>query len=696
MLLDTSEHVDTTGISEDTPQVGNLEIYVELQQHNREKKTKSQQDIEMAFKRRLNRDIKERQVLLHKVSLLCHFGRLLFYNRLLNDTILMNKALKMLPSKSAYPPERGTEIKYFQSMATWFKSAIKLKTQNLYPDKSAAKTKVKAHVELLKQIENKEARCKQDMIFILVILLRGMGLQCRLVVNMQPLPLKPAPSDLISIKMTKNDESGAKVKNLSKQDPVAKIEIEKKSATAQLEVEKQDNLPKENKKEILKTNTVKKQINKDEEISQCLNKISPGSTEAEKEDKDSKIDKKASARVQVGNVKKTLSTDKSSSNSKKPPKENDESKRGKTKSTKTLNVKQDNCNESDCIPEEKSKLFSKTKTGMVDKNKNNPDFLQNTNVLETVEEEQGSSQKENKTKTSNRGSKRNKGTDNGNDDLKSRKRPKIETGLAVLPKIVVQTAKGRKASTTELPSTSRQVRNSRSRSSSPQARISPTFLFRNTHYEEKFSGIIQQNKNVKNKATRAKSPSKAKSKAKISVEFMKSTQQNDVQKRVLRSRQKTNETPNIAENTLQIHIPQLDGADDSNENVLESKAVKKKRLNIKKINSKRNENISDDDFEPSPQKKPKSAPALSKRDRRVLSSDVETDKVDSSDKAKRKQTAGDMWLEVWCDVEEQWVSVDIFKGKIHCIDTIRVSIIFFLSFNFFFFFVSEYYISLSD
>ena len=662
MLLDTSESVDTTGISEDTSQIGNLEIYVELQQHNREKKTKSQQDIELAFKRRLNRDIKERQVLLHKVSLLCHFGRLLFYNRLLNDTILMNKALKMLPSKSAYPPERGTEIKYFQSMATWFKSAIKLKTQNLYPDKTSAKTKHKAHIELLKQIENKEARSKQDMIFIFVILLRGMGLQCRLVVNMQPLPLKPSPSDLIPIKMTKNDES----ENLSKQDLDAKIEIEKNSPTAQLEVEKQDNSSKENKKEILKGNTVKKQMNKDDEISQCLNKISSDSTEAEKDHNDGKIDKKSS-------------TEKSSSNSKKITKGNDENKRGKTKSTKTLNVKQDNRIESDCVLEEKSKLFSKTKTKMDDKNKNNPDLLQNTNVLEAAEEEQGSSQKENKTKTSNRVSKRNKATVNGNDDLKSRKRPQIETGISVIPKIVVQTAKVRKASTIELPSTSRQLRSSRSRSNSPKARISPTFLFQNTHYEEKFSGIVQQNKNVKNKATRAKSPSKAK----ISAEFMKSTQQNAVQKRVLRSRQKPNETPNIAEDALQIQIPQMDGADDSNEKVLETKVVKKKRLNKKQLNCKQNENNSDEDFEPSPPKKPKSAPALSKPDRRVLSSDEETDKVDSSDKAKRKLTAGDMWLEVWCYVEEQWACVDIFKGKIHCIDTIRVSFYFYFNLTFF-------------
>lgn len=277
VFADTSECVDTTTTSSDISQIGNLEIHVELPSRNREKKTKTQQDIEMAFKRRLNRDIKERQVFLHKASLLCHFGRIFFYNRLLNDPSIMPKVLKLLPSKSAYPPEQGTEIKYFQSMVTWFKSAIKLKTQNLYPEKSAAKTKAKAHIELLKQIEKKEARSKQDMIFIFIILLRGMGLQCRLIVNMQPLPLKPPQSDLLTIKIKKDDESHDKnasvsSKNIKKleQDSDTRTDTELKPSSSKVKVTKQESLEREHKREAAKKiskNPLKKSDSKEDYFS---------------------------------------------------------------------------------------------------------------------------------------------------------------------------------------------------------------------------------------------------------------------------------------------------------------------------------------------------------------------------------------------------------------------------------------------
>jgi len=55
-----------------------------------------------------------------------------------------------------------------------------------------------------------------------------------------------------------------------------------------------------------------------------------------------------------------------------------------------------------------------------------------------------------------------------------------------------------------------------------------------------------------------------------------------------------------------------------------------------------------------------------RKDRRVLSTDEE------SVKEKRKTTASDIWIEVWSDAEEQWICIDLFKGKLHCVDTIRV------------------------
>jgi len=71
----------------------------------------------------------------------------------------------------------------------------------------------------------------------------------------------------------------------------------------------------------------------------------------------------------------------------------------------------------------------------------------------------------------------------------------------------------------------------------------------------------------------------------------------------------------------------------------------------------------------------KKAPVLPKsvqnlrKDRRVMSTDDE-----GGSRLNRKTDASDMWVEVWSDVEEQWICIDLFKGKLHCVDTIRVRI----------------------
>ncbi|KAM7345691.1 DNA repair protein complementing XP-C cells homolog [Cochliomyia hominivorax] len=694
-VADTTGYTDSTATSSDISHMGNLEIHVELPSRNREKKTKTQEDLEMAFKRRLNRDIKERQILLHKASLLCHFGRTFFYNRLLNDTILMPKALKLLPSKSAYPPEKGTEIKYFQSMVTWFKSAIKLKSQNLYPEKLAAKTKAKAHIELLKQIEKKEARCKQDMIFIFIILLRGMGLQCRLIVNMQPLPLKPPQSDLLTIKLKKEDKSEDKTssvstKNIKKEGrgSDSKSETEIKVTTSKVPVTKQSSQDKAEISRITSNNSLNKSDLKEKHSTNDYSSLDNTKVVGTEKTKATKKSSKTSS-VEKLEGKRDAKKSKSIKNelNSTDVEEMKEQNESKTSECPLKNVKQAkkprpkkstkfNENMNDEIVMENKDIINDIENNkaesIMERDTNGSRQLQLHNIDETFEQLE-SSQKENKTKTVKKTTlarlKRTKASDyntNVEEEIPSKK-PIIEPGSLVVPKIVVQTAKSHNS--TEQPSTSKQLRNTRSRSKSPQAHISTAFLIQNTHYKEKFSGIIPQNTNVKNvKKGREKSPH---DKAQISTKIVKKTQSADiVQKRVLRSRQKANEEPLDEAKPIKAEIPQLDGADDE---LSKPKKDIKKRPNIKKSKIHRSTDNSDDDFEPSPPKKPKSAPAVTKQDRRVLSTDDENDKVDGEEYAKRKLTAGDMWLEVWCDVEEQWVCVDIFKGKIHCVDTIRKS-----------------------
>lgn len=136
------------------------------------------------------------------------------------------------------------------------------------------------------------------------------------------------------------------------------------------------------------------------------------------------------------------------------------------------------------------------------------------------------------------------------------------------------------------------------------------------------------------------------------------------------------------------HLPQLDGSDD-----LPRPVRKRPNLALLKTNttSANSEDSADSDYiSPTPRKKPTPNVAANKlpkkaahkvleqvksddkRDRRLLSTDV--DEEDEA-KPKRNDKAVDIWVEVYSEAEEQWMAVDLFKKKVHCIDAIRVSIL---------------------
>ncbi|KAL9915199.1 DNA repair protein complementing XP-C cells homolog isoform 1-T1 [Glossina fuscipes fuscipes] len=569
---DWEEVADDPNLLADTSvtgtQTGNLEIHVALPSRSCGEKKKTQQDLELALKRKLNRDRKDRQLLMHKASLLCRFARCYFYNRLLNDNTLMQIALKLLPNKNAYPPQKGTEIKYYQSLMTWFKTVIKLVSQNLYPEKIAV-TKSKVRRDIIRQLKRKEALCKQDMIFMFVVLLRGMGMQCRLIFNMQPLPLKPPQSDLIPIKLIQNDKKPDKMQDSKK----SKQSKEPKDASSKTNVSPQSSNSKPKKP------TQKKNVKSKEQSPEIPQKTA----------------------TSQNNAKNSKSSE-------------DETNTGLLSETKSNN---------------------KTTNKNIQKNPRLARLKQPRVQLEEVNNEPDSKK--------SRGSSPYRCPDvlrkeNSNENEKKGDEETSETSNECSIQL--------------------KVRDTRSRSKSPNVPIiSPTFL-QTKRYKEKL-GIMEKSANVESQKLKVKNT--IENKVKISPTFLTKSQNSG---RMLRSRTKTDENN---------QIPQLDGPDDSEheETVKKGTHVGKKRSNLSKLlKASQNSKELDEDFEPSQSKKIKAAPKLWKKDRRVLSTDEDDNLNNSAERMKRKSIANDIWVEVWCDFEEQWVCIDLFKGKIHCIESI--------------------------
>lgn len=683
-----------------------LEIHVELPGKQRRNKEKNQQDLELALKRKLNRDLKERYFNLHKTTLLCCFGHSYRYNRMLNDTPLMQAALKLLPSSNAYPPQRGTEIKYFQSMVTWYKTAVKLASPNLYGEK-VRKSRRRVKRELMAQIKRKEASCKQDFVFIFVCLLRAMGLQCRLIVNMQPLPLRPSPSDLLTIKLKregdKKEEAAVEVKKL-------KVECDIVGGTEEKKRPEKDGKEKAAK---VKEKSPKEEHKRDKEKEKARDK---GSEKAVKE-KVTKEKEKIGKDVARSTRGKIVSTNPhkeavqkgSHAGSKKTPSaklaelkavEEFESKDQIVKIDENLDTQQVSRRAQTKVPKEVETAADDKKT--LNSSKEKLSTKEVKPKLSRLKSKRNATTSDERVKldlsadkpclsveaTTTARAKRQISTEKPiiNKAIAATKstKPVIQIGSPVVPKIVIQS--GKTIITAERENqphaSSTRTRVTRSRSKSPKIHISPTFL-QSTDYRNKFpdpAANVKALPKAGRVTTRARSKS-PKQKIQVSTDFLKQPGNSAVESiagstragRILRSRQKSNE---VAGNDKKLPpVPQLDGADDSLEKV-PSKSKRPQLKRLKKKSQSRDEN-SDEDFEPSPPKQPKKAPQLSTKkpvDRRVLSSDEEEG---GGGKVKRNPTAADIWVEVWSDAEEQWVCIELFKGKLHSVEAIRVSNIWF-------------------
>lgn len=186
-------------------------------------------DVEACLKRRLNREIKLKQVILHKASVLCWIAHGNYINRILNNLTLMEMCIKLLPSKNAYP-KGDTDVKYYHMVTEWFHTLFQLKSDKLYCPLKKLPPKT---LSLALQIQSKKVISKCDFVLLFVTMLRSLGIQCRLVINFAVPPQQPPQKDLFHIS-TKPKEAvdGTKTKEEEKKRESTTKKTSKESSLA--------------------------------------------------------------------------------------------------------------------------------------------------------------------------------------------------------------------------------------------------------------------------------------------------------------------------------------------------------------------------------------------------------------------------------------------------------------------------------
>lgn len=281
------------------------------------KKKKRCNDLEIALRRRLNNIKREHQVYIHKVHVLCYIAHGNYLNSVLNSADVLGVALSLLPSDKCYPPKR-MNMEYLEDLLNWFGKKIKCKQILVSNELKDLRN------SLQNQLEIREALCKTHFCFMFLCLLRALGIQCRLVVNLNVLPIKPSSDQLLPVNQKSEEEIASSSKTKTPAKPASKSKVDEKAKKAESSSqEKKRNPPSSKSASSSKSGSKKKESSslKEEKPTRKSGRQNQGSSkyfegdddedEPKNKSKSSKSKSKSKKKVEEPLVEEMSSTDES-------------------------------------------------------------------------------------------------------------------------------------------------------------------------------------------------------------------------------------------------------------------------------------------------------------------------------------------------------------------------------------------------
>jgi xeroderma pigmentosum group C-complementing protein len=172
-----------------------IEVTLEMPDLYRKRKKKGF-DMEAHLRRRLNRMKREFQVLIHKVHLLCWIAHGRYVNSVLNSEVLMAQSLSLIPSQHCYPA-KNTNLSYLEQIVEWFRKTVTV------ADRIESESLLPLCESLQQSFQSRIAHSARNLVFMFICILRALGVKARLMMSLQPLPLKPSSEDLCGINKTR-------------------------------------------------------------------------------------------------------------------------------------------------------------------------------------------------------------------------------------------------------------------------------------------------------------------------------------------------------------------------------------------------------------------------------------------------------------------------------------------------------------
>ncbi|XP_030061519.1 DNA repair protein complementing XP-C cells isoform X2 [Microcaecilia unicolor] len=168
------------------PSINPVEIEIETpeQAKKRERREKRKAEFEAYLRRMMNRFNKDVREDTHKVHLLCLLGNGFYRNRVCNLPDLQAVALSIIPDNFTKVPVDHVDGLYLSNLLKWFIATFTLNAELSADENESPQSTLERRFGIFSM------RDEGEMCHMLLIILRALQLLCRLVLSLQPIPLK--------------------------------------------------------------------------------------------------------------------------------------------------------------------------------------------------------------------------------------------------------------------------------------------------------------------------------------------------------------------------------------------------------------------------------------------------------------------------------------------------------------------------
>ncbi|XP_069822807.1 DNA repair protein complementing XP-C cells isoform X2 [Dendropsophus ebraccatus] len=200
-----------------------VEIEIETAEaaKKRLRREKRNAEFEVYLRRMMKRFTKDLQEDTHKVHLLCLLASGFFRSDLCNSPDLQAVALSVVPVKFTNTPTARVDVVYLTNLVKWFTTTFSLNPNMSLDDCEPLSARLERRFGVY------GVRDEEEMVYLFLILLRALQLLSRLVLSLQPIPLKKPPTKKTSSPKEKPSKKSNKTVK-SQKSPRGKSKVEPK------------------------------------------------------------------------------------------------------------------------------------------------------------------------------------------------------------------------------------------------------------------------------------------------------------------------------------------------------------------------------------------------------------------------------------------------------------------------------------